>query len=409
MRLGGLPHHGASRLTYAPAVPTSAPRRLAFAVFLAGACLLALEGAARLAGDPDDTGSGTRDPKSGRRGVMLQGNAYLAWELAPGVHDENGHAVHVSEARMRGPLPGPKTGVRALAVGDSSVYGFGVGDDEIFTSVLAEQLGVEVLNAAVPGYSTAQALHLLRMRALAYEPDLLVVATLWSDNNFDTFVDRELLLDYAAWRGSEVGQLRERLGLSALFRWVDHGVRLAGHRVRHGRVTWMDDVSSGGGRRRVPIGDYAANLRTLCTLMAERGKGAVFLMLPNEEDIRPVLPNPPWRTYREVFARTAEACGAPLVSGPDLFRAAGGTLFLDKMHPNARGHRALGEGLAAALRAVGWPGRPLVARDPGAIAVPEDEWEGKGEALSEASRKSGPPPPPTAPAPGRGRTPASRF
>ncbi|MBM4366253.1 MAG: SGNH/GDSL hydrolase family protein, partial [Deltaproteobacteria bacterium] len=162
-------------------------------------CLAALEIASRSSPAP----SMVTVPEAAEGGdTLMNGNPWLLWELVPGVYREKGGHVTVNRSGLRDRERGPRSRPRALAVGDSSVYGFGNDDDEVFTSILESRLPADFVNAAVPGYSTFQVINQLRGRTLALDPDLLLVATLWSDNNFDSFSDKDLLASYAGWTDS---------------------------------------------------------------------------------------------------------------------------------------------------------------------------------------------------------------
>lgn len=300
-------------------------------------------------------------------GILLDGSPWFLWELRPGVHAERGVTVTVNGLGMRGAEVGVKSRPRVLAVGDSSIYGFGVADDAVFTSRLAASIDVEVINGGVPGYSTFQSLNLLDARGLALEPDLLLIGNLWSDNNFDTFVDRELLAAYTAWGHSDTASVRGALERSALFRWGDWFARVRGQAETARRVGWT--VGGGGdptGRRRVAIDDYAANLDGMASRMAERGGVAAFILLANHDDLLHRTPNPAWGPYRDVMRDTATRWGAPLVDVPAAFLASGldvDALFLDDMHPTVAGHAVLAAAVAEALD--GWPERALGLAVPG--------------------------------------------
>ncbi len=331
-------------------------RRVLLAALTAVLALGAAEGLCRLAPEP-------AAPLAGD-GIHLLGNPYLLWELRPGDHDELGVRVHVNRDGLRGPELGPKRGPRLLSVGDSSVYGFGVEDGAVWSDVAGRALGVEVLNGAVPGYSSYQAINLLTMRGLATDPDVLVIGTLWSDNNFDSFSDATLLAAHAGW-SARVWHWQRLLRESALFRRLDWVIRVrpAGERAR--KVGWTvggDDARTGA--RRVPIEEYARNLDTLARLMADRGKGVVFLLLANRDDVDLRPPEPAWAPYRAVMRDAAARFGAPLVDVPAAFQASGRSadaLFLDKMHPSELGHSLVGAAVADALADTGWPRTPLVA------------------------------------------------
>ncbi|MDP6935570.1 MAG: SGNH/GDSL hydrolase family protein, partial [Myxococcota bacterium] len=119
-------------------------------------------------------------------------------------------------------------------------------------------------------------------------------------------------------------------------------------------------------------------------IMAERGGGVVFAVLPHPSDLQGMgSGNYPWEPYRQVMKDTADRCGVPLVSLPEVFRSQGRPardLFLDQMHPTALGHKIMGLALGSTLQGRGWPSRPLLAGSPeGEPTVPEDPFEGKGQ------------------------------
>lgn len=315
--------------------------------------------------------------------TLMRGNPWLLWELIPGEHFEQGGHVTINAAGFRDRERAPPTRPRFLALGDSSVYGFGVDDDEVFTSRLEASHDADFINAGVPGYSTWQSLNLTRGRALALDPDVLIVGNLWSDNNFDSFVDRELLADYAGWVQSPLSRLRGALQASALFRTLDWHLRVSRRSEVARTVGWQaGSTAPRSGRRRVSVRDYTANLVEFCAMMHERGAGVVFLMLPNREDIAQRAPSPAWGPYRAAMREVARGCGAPLVDGPASFQQSGASadaLFIDQMHPSAAGHARLAEAVGATLAAAGWPGSPLrVGPRPSVIEVPADPYEGQG-------------------------------
>jgi hypothetical protein len=359
---------------YALAIPMRRLLAVAFALVLLGV----LEVAARLVEVPDPTAPAADGEKT-MKGILLNGNPWLLWELVPGDHVEVGTTVHVNSRGVRGRERGPKEGLRALALGDSSVYGWGVPDGQVFTDVLEKNTGAEFIDLAVPGHSSFQQLNLLLMRGLAMEPDLLVVANLWSDNNFDSFTDKELLASYAGWESSPWQGMRRHFEHFALFRLLDWQLRVKPQGEHARKVGWMlggDDARTGN--RRVAIDDYAANLDAYARLMAQRGGGVVYVMLPNREDLTGGPAQPAWAPYRQVMRETAERWGAPLVAMPDVFKATGlavTDLFFDEMHPTPLGHRILGEAVQAAL-ANGWP---RLTTPSGPVPDYTDPFEGIGK------------------------------
>jgi len=312
----------------------------------------------------------------------MPGNPYLLWELAPGVREERGLEVHINHLGLRGPepvQPKPPGTRRLLVTGDSSVYGDGVPDGATFTEVAAARLGppVDAVNAGIPGYATWQTLNLLRMRGLALQPDLVVVANLWSDNNFDSFVDRDLITAYAAYREGPVASLRGLLAHSEVYRLLDWELRVRRRAEAVHKVGWMLGRPEKVGARRVSIQDYAHNLQALVDLARVHGAEVLFVELANDEDLAgPPSQHAAWLPYRRVMEDTARRVGAPLLDVPARFRDSGldaPALFLDHMHPTVLGHQIIGEALAELLVKAGWPAGEALHRRGTGGAVPRYE------------------------------------
>ena len=75
----------------------------------------------------------------------------------------------------------PKGAKRALVLGDSFTWGYGVANDEIFTEVLEKRLAAapvewEILNAGVSGWGTDQELLFFIDEGVKYSPDIVVLA-----------------------------------------------------------------------------------------------------------------------------------------------------------------------------------------------------------------------------------------
>lgn len=325
-------------------------------------------------------------PPSPQQGVsVMQGNPYLLYEYPPGEHYERGVTVRINSLAMRGPepvMPKPAGVRRFITTGDSSVFGFGVPEEAVFSSVAASTLGegAEAVIGAVPGYSSFQSINLLRMRAMKTEPDLLVIANIWSDNNFDAFVDKDVLAQAAGFESGATARLKRLLSRSAIYRVADWKLRVRGSAERVQKVAWQQDSQSRGqiGVRRVEINDYAANLESLVAIADEHGAEVLFVVLANNEDVKsggPVQAGPKaWDPYRRVMRETAARHGAPVLDVPTLFQESGkgpGELFLDEMHPTVEGHRIMGEALAAILSERNWVGGGAVLQGGDGSGVPE--------------------------------------
>jgi len=70
---------------------------------------------------------------------------------------------------------------RVLVLGDSFAWGYGVEEPERFSQLLEEDLGVEVINAGVSGYSTDQELLWYQNEGIKYETDLVILVFTGND------------------------------------------------------------------------------------------------------------------------------------------------------------------------------------------------------------------------------------
>jgi lysophospholipase L1-like esterase len=116
----------------------------------------------------------------------------LSYELTPSMEKRShGTVVRTNSHGMREreiPIEKPDSVVRIAALGDSYTFGFGVAARQTWPRVLEGLLGqdprgrrFEVLNFGVGGYSTHDEAVLLRYRALAWNPDLVVVGYVLND------------------------------------------------------------------------------------------------------------------------------------------------------------------------------------------------------------------------------------
>ena len=291
--------------------------------------------------------------------------------------------VNINALGLRGPevtVPKPSGVVRLYSTGDSSIFGFGVEDTETFTTIAAERLNaaggaprVEPVIGAIPGYSTFQSINLLNLRGLKTDPDLFVIANLWSDNNFDSFVDKDVLATTSGFETSITARTRDLFTRSAVFRLLDWRFRVRDSVGKVQQVGWMQQSRGQLGPRRVSINDYAGNLERLVDMATGRGADVVFVLPANNEDLGSEGSDKAWTPYRKVMRETALRHGAPLVDVPAVFIESGlsrDALFLDEMHPTVAGHRLMGEALARTLSERGWPGEAPWPRTPRASPSP---------------------------------------
>ncbi|MFN7953815.1 MAG: SGNH/GDSL hydrolase family protein [bacterium] len=132
--------------------------------------------------------------------IQLSANPRIIYELIPRLSVNYVRPVHTNGAGFRSPeIPvakPPKT-VRLVGLGDSIMFGFGVGDDESFMPALAQRLKArqpeldwQSINTAVPGYNTVMEVETLEKKCLAYDPDVVIVNFVGGDDDLPNFIRR---------------------------------------------------------------------------------------------------------------------------------------------------------------------------------------------------------------------------
>jgi len=257
----------------------------------------------------------------------------------------------VNSLHLRGPeVPEkPQDEFRILSLGESSTIGWKVSHRQTYSAFLERRLHtvggrrVKVVNAGVPAYTSFQGFTYLRYRGLELDPDAVLVyfgandftsvafrtdrSAPWRENSGLT--DRELFEER---RNPLVRLSSLLLEYSNLFRLV----ALRGQPVAR--------VSSSP-RARVPAEDRWQILNDFRDLCREQRIQLIVLV--------------PW--YREfekhcfLLREFAAATGVPVVDLPEKLRDLPEprvNYFIDRMHPNVNGHRAIGGAIAEELRAL---------------------------------------------------------
>jgi lysophospholipase L1-like esterase len=154
--------------------------------------------------------------------------------------DVRGMRVETNALGMRGRMPETPKGkdlLRIAAIGDSVTFGFSVAAEEAWPAVLERELGAhrvahryEVLNFGVGGYSTRDEALVLEHKALALEPDLVIVAYFLNDPDFEPQQQplHRFFRGSAWWEHSQLARLvarwrfdREREAAGGdLYRWA---------------------------------------------------------------------------------------------------------------------------------------------------------------------------------------------
>ena len=341
-------------------------KRIAFA--LACLCLLvsALEIGARLFGP----GLMPANPKVNDNRHM-PADSLVGWRAQPGAQQDFGvpRPTYVNQHGIRGPetpLQKSEDELRILLLGDSTVYGVRVSDEETFggtleQSLMPHRINARVLNAGCPGYSSWQALQILQHRLLDLKPDIVVIATLWSDAQGSESPD-------SARYGN--GETRGWLTHSAFYVWAREQLRKRRWQSQDSETIGFRFNTPGpsmpGGpppppentlgpnklapTHRVPLRQYRDNLASMARLSEEAGAQPVFLILPSFRDVLLGRVGDFRDAYRESMKTVAQDFQAPLInSSEEFFGGDVNALFFDDVHPTARGHKIIADALLSTL------------------------------------------------------------
>ena len=328
----------------------SVGKKLAFTAILAVGALGLAEGLARLVPIPTDTSNfrpddllcssdcldGAASLPVLPKGLAMQPLERVGWAFKPNSQDVQGNVVvDINRLGLRGPdpeLPKPAGRVRVMTLGDSSIFGYGVEDEQVFAAVaLSELPDADLVTGAIPGHDTHQSLAVLESIGAEVHPDVVLIGNLWSDLYHEPQSEGPRY-DFALYR---------------------HAVRLLTPFLEPRKIGWLDEGSGAGvpGPRKLPrtgLGVYQVNLALLASTARGLGAEPVFVLLPSPWDATGEQV-PDWvATYRESMRAVADEVDAELLDGPELFvdHPSGLKLFFDQVHPSEEGHQLLGEALA---------------------------------------------------------------
>ncbi len=232
--------------------------------------------------------------------------------------------------------------LRVVVLGDSIAAGYGVERfEEMFPAILGERLrgaglSVEILNFGVTGYNTGQEIETLRARALAFAPDIVLVA--YCHNDREPPDPRLLEALREAHRKSPAvpaTHAQHLLVKSALYRFLRYSA------FAPKGAGWLGPGTTGAGDT------VEASLRELAGLARENRFEVLLAVFP----VLPKIYDPAYAEAHDQLERWAAELSFTHLDLRPAFRAcrAAGArrLGLDLFHPSPVGHRCTGEAIAA--------------------------------------------------------------
>lgn len=274
--------------------------------------------------------------------AIQQQDASPPWLLMPNLKDavmealpEPGappriYKVSTNSLGFRGPEVGEKgRKYRILLLGDSSTFGLGVNDNETWPHVLQDLLDpsgeqIQVINAAFPGASSLQGLHLLMTKGLLLEPDLVLVSFGLQDSFYGGYSD---------W-----SRLAEIMGAnpdSATATMIEQYLIVKdGEPDRSPRVT---------------PGQYVDALYEFKDLALKANFSLVYVVWPHaacfgRDTIEP--------TYHFFTFETATLTNTPLINMRDVLESKPEAYLFDPIHATVQGNQAVANFVADELRTV---------------------------------------------------------
>ena len=284
-----------------------------------------------------------------RATVRHSANPRLRFELRPGALARAEVEYRVNAEGLRGPevTVEKPDGVRRVAVlGDSIAFGYWVAEEDTFGRQLEAMLNdlrgdgtpVEVLSFGVPGYNLDQEIETLRSRALAFEPDVVVLAFCLNDLEGIFSYELGLVQDRTTRRRSLLGRLREGvLSRSYFFAWVEY--RLAELEARRRFVGARNPLSGPVYERVVEEQreSLAGRFAVVQAMLAPRGIEGVVVVFPSFTGA--------WDRYPHAHLHRAiiEAARGEGLRTVDLLDCYAGYHYkevrVDVVHPSPMGHR----------------------------------------------------------------------
>ncbi len=229
---------------------------------------------------------------------------------------------------------------RIIAVGSSSTFGYGVGDNETFAAQLDRRLGhrAQVLNAGVPGGHAERFVSFVENVLVDLEPDVLIITLGYNDHIQGARYDERA--HFAAMTTDGIGPLgRLRAAYSLWSR------SRASHRFVRGMEEGTADPEDIMRFQTEPAARFAESIEDMTRIAQEAGI-AVMLV---QEPIRPGENKPVLAAFHAALADVAARTGAHLVATQPALDDAGPDVYLDIVHPDPTGHRIIAAELAAAL------------------------------------------------------------
>lgn len=274
--------------------------------------------------------------------VLNRPHPTLFWELSPDIMDVNmGPAKVLTNSHgFRSPeisVKKPEGEYRVMILGDSSAFGHFVRNDETFGAVLVKMLrlkhpgkNIRLINSAVLGYTTYQAVTFMKERGWKFSPDLIIVS-FNDDPQMEWKQDVErvppglLLPIFRVLYKSNIYLSLKKQMLNARME-KDHSFALQPRSLQQ--------------KNRVSPDQMKANLSYLMDEAKKRNIQVIVISMPLQSV------SPDIRNYRKIMEESSKSRGYFFLDLLDNWKQYPTyEVFFDVMHPTAKGHKIIAEDL----------------------------------------------------------------
>lgn len=279
----------------------------------------------------------------------------LGYRLNPAHSETNSLGLRNPEIELHKP-----SGVKRLVVVGDSVSA----DPEGYVTLLRRQLAgqFEVINGAVPGYTTYQERLLFEKHLLPLEPDLVVLQYCVNDNHrFLHRFDPE-----GGFLITEDARRALLLGEGDLLAWLPRSSYLASRlrlalvreRASSGEFHWQQFPDFATAWQDESWPQFRDELRAIQSAVTEAGALLTVIMPPYVPQIDPRLPQGSETYVFKPQSKMAAICkelDIPLLDLQPIYAEKGSwKLFRDILHFNEEGHRVTADAVREHLGKLGW-------------------------------------------------------
>lgn len=233
---------------------------------------------------------------------------------------------------------------RVIILGDSSIYGHDVAQDQTVAKHLETMLrqkypekAINVINGGVCGYSSQQGMYFFEDILPVVKPDLVILGYFHSD------IKMEQQLDTAIVQKTPLTSMKRLLYKSNLYLLLRKQIGLFRYNLPGGDGRSLQQA---GDFNRVPPQDYCQNLRKMSEMSKKAGANVILLkMQPPANGFPRRISNETVKTYLAVIGKVGHEISAPVVDIWSAFVSHDPSEMycMDKFHPNSFGHRIMAQ------------------------------------------------------------------